>query len=263
MSRLEAAVRSPLAFRRGISDGTASLADPPETARIVFDGRLFVWHSFADGPDDPIFGDRDVGPSVTSVLGGASYAEVATELERFLSALSFHHQQPAEVLHYGSSWETDPFKLPFTRAPRAAGRVLVEPCKSISLRRDSEALLKALAWHREGQNAGSPFYRFLAYWNSLEATFGDAKRRDAFVDTETPQLSTAWGESYPLPKAPAEAFREASRNAIAHVVRLPGKPVIDPDADTDRQRLETESRFLNWLVRAAIQQEFGEPVSIS
>lgn len=263
MSRLEASVRSPIAFRHGINDGHASHADPPETVAVTFDGRLFVWHSFAEQPDRGALGRPDDGPSVTCALDDDPYATVATELERFLSALSYHHQQPAEVIHYGSSFASDPFAIPFTRAPRTAGRVMVEPPRVMSLRRDSEALLKAMAWHREGQNAGSPFYRFFAYWNSLEAALGDVDRRASFVEEKTRELLPAWGDSYPLPESPAEAFRDASRNAIAHVLRDPHKPLIDPDADADRQRLETESRFLNWLVRAAIEQEFGEPVSVS
>ena len=137
MSRLEASVRSPLAFRHGINDGHASYADSPETVGITFDGRLFIWHSFAEQPDRGPLGSPDDGPSVTSTLGEDSYTTVATELERFLSALSYYHQQPAEVIHYGSSFASDPFDVPFTRAPRTAGRVMVEPAKKMALRRDS------------------------------------------------------------------------------------------------------------------------------
>ncbi len=97
----------------------------------------------------------------------------------------------------------------------------------ISLRRDSEALLKALGWYREGKNAGSPYYRFLAHWNALEAVYyGPASRdgRAAFLDCATPALPDAW-TAYalpPSPPSPSEHFYEASRDAIAQVFRGEG-----------------------------------------
>jgi len=258
--RLEAIVRSPIAFRRKLRDSPDQYSDPPETVGIEFDGRLFVWHAFTVGTHDPIFGDRELGPSVTSVLGDDAYAEVAAELERFLTALAYYYEQPAEAVAYGSHFTPEPFETPIARAPRTPGLTMIESPKAVSLRRDSVRLLKALAWYREGQNAGSPFYRFLAFWNCLDAVFEEEAERDRFVESIFPTLASAWGD-FPLPASPAKDFREASRNAIAHVIRPSGRPVIDPDADIDRQRLQSESRFLNKLVRAAIEQEFDRPVT--
>ena len=65
-------------------DGLA-LRNQAETVAILFEDRLFVWHAFNEPERDPIFGESELGPSVTSNLGDNAYDEVATELERFLS----------------------------------------------------------------------------------------------------------------------------------------------------------------------------------
>jgi hypothetical protein len=267
MSRIEASIRSPLSFRRNMSEGVAQYDEAPETVGITFDGRLFVWHAFPeDEEEEPVFGSTPLGPSVTSALGDDTSDVVATELERLLSALTYLYDVSTEVTHYGSSWETDAFKPPYTRGPKVPGWARKEPVDSISLRRDSEGLLKALGWYREGKNAGSPYYRFLAHWNALEAVcYGPTSRsaRAELIDRMTPALAEAW-TAYPLPESPSEHFDEASRNAIAHVFRGEGgaRPLIDPDADADRQRLDWESRFVEVLVPHAIREVFGEPVSV-
>jgi len=258
MVRLEAAIRSPIAFRREIRDGIVAYASP-ETVGIVFDGRLFVWHAFPEPQVDPILDALELGPTVTSVLGDDSYEDVATELERFLSALAYYYQQPAEAVSYGSHSAGDPYDPPHASARRShSGWMLAEPYDAMSLRRDSEPLLKALAWYREGLNAGSPFHRFLAHWNCLEAALAD--RRARFVNLAARERRWQWG-SYAIPANPADHFREASRKANAHVRRRLVPPLIDPDADEDRQRLDRESRFLEVLARTAIEAEFGHPVS--
>ena len=55
---------------------------------------------FSEPERDPIFGESELGPSVTSNLGDNTCDEVATELERLLSALSYYCDQPAEVVAY-------------------------------------------------------------------------------------------------------------------------------------------------------------------
>lgn len=88
---------------------------------------------------------------------------------------------------------------------------------------------------------------------------GGAGGRAVFVDRATPTLADAWS-AYPLPKKPSEHFHNVSRHAIAHAVRGT-KPTIDPDSDSDRRRLDWESRFLELLVPVAVREVFGEPVT--
>lgn len=173
---MEAIVSSPLSFRRKISEGVAAYSELAETVGIHFDGRLFVWHAFSEVDPDPAFGSQQLGPTVTSVLGDDTDAIVATELERFLSALTYRYDVPAEVTHYGSSWTDDPFVPPFSRGPRPPGWARKPPPDWLSCKRNSAGLLKALGWYREGKNAGSPFYRFLAHRNALEAVYGGGRR---------------------------------------------------------------------------------------
>jgi hypothetical protein len=153
-----------------------------------------------------------------------------------------------------------------TRVPR---RRRVGPGRSLSTGSRFDATTRASSKRSAGtgkaRNSGSPYYRFLAHWNALEAVFyGPTSRsgRAAFLDRVTPTAADAW-TAYPLPEKPSEHFDEASRDAIAHVFRGAGtRPLIDPDADSDRQRLDWESRFVEWLVPHAIREVFGEPVAV-
>lgn len=264
MSRIEAVVSTPLSFRRNMSEGVAAYDEPAETVGITFDDRLFVWHAFPELDNDPTFGPRPLGPTVVAALDTDDDKIVATELERFLSALTHLYQVPTEVTAYGSSHITDLYETPYTRGPAPPGWARKEPLDWISVERD-EGLLKALGWYREGKNSGSPFYRFLAHWNALEAVYYGSTSRDGraeFVDRVTPTLADAW-QAYPLPTTPSQHFHDESRHAIAHVFRGGGggSTVIDPDSDVDRQRLDWESRFLEVLVPAAITEVYGTPVT--
>jgi hypothetical protein len=266
--RLEASITTPLSFRRNIATGDDRFEEPAETVEFILDGRLFVWHSFPEAEDDPVFGSGPFGPTVTTAIGAETTDLVATEVERLLSSLTWLYDVPTTVAHYGSSFHDDLYvPPPFTRTPRAPGWVRTEPVMGLYLRRDSEGLLKALGWYREGRNAESPYYRFLALWNALEAVFYGPSSRDGraeFIDRATPALADAW-TAYPLPDNPSEHFKAASRDAIAHVFRgqAGALPLIDPDADADRQRLDWESRFLQTLVPSAIREVFSEPVTTS
>src|SRR5687768_6562965 len=102
----------------------------------------------------------------------------AESLQRFLSAAAFKYDEPVEDVHYGgrpTSGEADPFNLPATRAQRAY--LLIKQADApASLRvTDDPALWLALALFREGKNAGSPFYKCLAFRHALDATHDVAR----------------------------------------------------------------------------------------
>jgi hypothetical protein len=265
MARFAAAIRSPIAFRRKKPDGIRSLFRPPETVGIKFEERLFVWHAFEPQEDPLTERLEEFGPSVTVVIESDDDGrEAANSLQRFLSALAFYYNQPAEATAYGGDGETDPYRPAVLRASRTLSiSVMTDPYEAMGLR--SEPLLRlAVAHYREGLNAGSPFYRFLAFWNCLEAVFeGDrnAGLRDSFLNSEAPRFAAQWDPRYPFPQHPAEVFREDSRHAIAHVVRGKGKRTIDPDLAEDRVRLDREATLLRWLAHAAIEQKYPQPVS--
>jgi hypothetical protein len=190
--------------------------------------------------------------------------EAADSLQRFLSTLAYFYDQPAEAVSYGGDGETDPYHPPPLRSLRThAGWMLAEPFKLMALRPEP-ALRLAIAYYREGLNAGSPFFRFLSFWNCLDAVLqiqADPSPRDAFLREVAPLFKGWWDEQHPFPDDPAKAFRDDSRNAIAHVLRRTDKTMIDPDLAEDRTRLDRESHILHRLARAAIQREYPDPVS--
>src|SRR5207247_2321755 len=97
--------------------------------------------------------------------------------ERLLSALAFYLDEPAEGLSYGLGEATSPLEPASTRRERGDfGWRLSEPPDEVVVRPELNVRL-ALAYYREGLNSGSPFYRFLSFWNCLDATFGVVDRR--------------------------------------------------------------------------------------
>jgi hypothetical protein len=147
-----------------------------------------------------------------------------------------------------------------------AGLLAVEPPEAIALRPEANLRL-AVGYYREGLNAGSPFYRFLAFWNCLDATFSvetDSTPRDDFIRREAPRLAWRWDNArYPFPANPAADLARDSRHAVAHVLRPAGRRTIDPDLADDRARLDLEASLLKWLARSAIEQEYPHPVSVA
>ena len=179
--------------------------------------------------------------------------------------LSFYYRQPSEAVVYGTSSGDEAWVLPATRAPRThVGWMMSEPFEAMAVEREPKLLL-ALGYFREGQNAGSPFYRFLAYWNCLDAVFAVTRNnfaaRDRFLDSEVPRFRARWDDRFGFPVQPARYFRDESRNAIAHVLRDPGSREIDPDSGEDRRRLEHESQFLQWLALEAINREYPRAIT--
>jgi hypothetical protein len=255
-----------MSFCHTMADGPPWV-QKPETVGFSFNNREFVWHAPDGTIPDLIFGDREIGPTIVTVLREpGELAAAETEVERLLSALSFVYMQPAQAIAHGTSHGSDPWGQPLTRAPRTnAGWMMGEGHGQFAVANDSN-LRTALAYHREGHNAGSPFYRFLAFWNSIDVVFNssgrDRRDRDTFLDVTVPRFQQRWDDpDNGLPQHPAKHFRHESRHAIAHAVRDPGQTEIDPDLFNDRQRLEHESRFLGWIARAAIETRYAHPVA--
>lgn len=161
-------------------------------------------------------------------------------LQRLLSALAFYYNTRIEsrstrtgsgetaLLHlYGTVEPNDVYGGHFVTAP---ARVRLDPDRTLRV---------ALGLYREGLAAGSPFYRFLAFWNVLDARFEGSKSAvDDFLRATATRRNA-------LPNASgvdvAEYLRDDSRNAIAHIVRhSPDARSIDPDMPSDRERLELD-----------------------
>lgn len=232
----------------------------PEQVVITFEGRDFVWHpNLEPGPDG-----EEWWPGLTVTVEDMNdYEAEAESMHRLLSALSFEYRQPMEVAAFGASGEVDPFAPPIPRAARRGfGDLISEAPKGVEVV-DDDRLKLVLALHREGLCSESPFYRFLSYWNALDAAFdNDESRMKSFVTSVAP--TTGHRESYdPPPPDWWDYLRDSNRNAVAHAVRRPGKPVLNPDVPRDRERLYRDSWILDDLVRRAVEDRWGRwPVRI-
>jgi hypothetical protein len=180
-------------------------------------------------------------------------------MERLLSAISFAYDTGIEVTSYGADGEPDPRWKPSVRdSGFPFGRVLFGYPERVEVDDDHELRI-ALGHYREARNAGSPFYRFLAFWNALEAACGDENKRAVFVKAVGPRHP--WGEAdWPRPPDLAAYLWDAGRNAIAHVLRSSRKPRVDPDLPQDRRRLEHDGWFLRGVVREAIETRWPSGV---
>jgi hypothetical protein len=258
MARLEVPVRTSLRFAKGPVLPIMPATHEAESVVIKFDRREFGWLEFKPTPG----GDYIPTPTVTTFVENDAEEEwnLAREvLQRFLSALAFEYDTRIEARPTsGGSGTPDLLDPSGARDASDAIGFLLHVAPTRMVVSPDPSLRLALAVYREGLNAGSPFYGFLAFWNVLEATFnGNGTRRNSFLRAEAP--SSRW--VVPFTGDVAHYLREASRNAIAHIIRRdPGDTSIDPDLPHDRERLDLESRWLRDLARKAISTRWPEPV---
>jgi hypothetical protein len=252
--RLEIAVKTSLGFYWSWSRENG---DPlVDQAPISFEGRTFVWHSNENAARD----DRLYPTLTTMVRDEADAVQAETDAARLLSALAFSHHvemTPMVGIRSGPAAERSRsiFRQPGGRTvvvARAPTAVVVAP---------DDRLRLALALHREGLSAESPFFGFLAYWNALDVVLqDDARLRDEYLEREGARIGSRSGRETP-PEGWAIYLRESSRNAVAHAVRDSGRSVIDPDLAPDRRRLAGDASMLGELVRFRILDEWPYPVA--
>jgi hypothetical protein len=282
VARLEVALRSPIAFHsRGPNDFAPPidvLKAPPETVGIQFEGREFVWHPpmAREWEDLGVLAD---GPMVSVVVtDDDDKREAARSLQRFLSAVAFEFDQPAEDVSYGGgggSGETDPYHWSGPRAPQAFAWI-AKHAAPLAIEVDADRRLRvALAYYREGLNAGSPFYKVLAFWNVLASAFeveyetprqsstptAEAQRRDDFIRHRAPQFAWRGRRAPHMSGDLAVYLRDEARNAIAHVLRK-GRREIDPDDPSERVRLSDDAWLLHRVARAAILEFWATAVRV-
>lgn len=245
MTRFEVGLVTPLRFQERSQRESATPKDFWKTATvsISFEGLEFVWH-------DP---DEDHDPALTAVHADARavFLGVREAAQRMLSALAFETGAPIGTLGAGSgSGETDARWRAGVHPPRSSYglRVALAPT-SVSVSTDRRVRL-ALALHREALSANSPLYRFLAYWNAIEAAIPDQKARRSFLDALVPD---EWRrrKKDDVPTRPSEYFWDRSRRPVAHGAQGPGR-VVNPDDPEERARLESDADVLEPLVKNAI-----------
>lgn len=248
--RYEAAIDTPLAFREG---GLLSMR-AAESVSIEFEERRYVWHKHRRD------GDRQHWPVLTLLLRG-SVDETAVEsaISRLLSALSFMYELPMAIsATAGTGWKQE-FDPPIIGQPGYSFRQLEPPPGRVHVV-GGHPLGLVLALMREARSARSPAYRYLAYYNALAVAFDDDKEAKArFIDE---QLEHAPGPQGEIPSGFDWNlhFRDRLRNAIAHTIRPPGRPVLNPDDTTDRWLLTDGADRLAALVRTQVQSRWPRPV---
>jgi hypothetical protein len=272
--RLTVALRSPLVFRLPGGVPVDALTAPPDAVAIGFEGRDFVWHPPMDLEDDSEL--TQYGPMVSVALADEGESGPAAEsLQRFLSAAAFKYDEPVEDVHHGGPpgrAKADPFNLHATRAQRAYFLIKQADAPASLRVTDDPALWLTLALYREGKNAGSPFYKCLAFSNALDATHDveretvsraqtlEAARRDDFIDALAP-IVAGWF-SLPTPgRGWPHYLRHEVRNALAHVHRRRGRTQVNPDTPADRVRLRADADMLEALARIAVDHRWPAAVT--
>jgi hypothetical protein len=251
---------------------------PPEAAAIRFEGREFVWHPPLDRDDE--LGHTEYGPMLVAGYDREDERlEVARALQRFMSAVSYLYDQPVEDVSYGSpggSGESDPFNPHGARAPNshlttfkadAPAELVVDAADG-----DGDALWLALAACREATNAGSPFYKCMAFRNVLDSVYGvqdeksngavtaEAAARDAFLESSAGTFARCNRRERPA-HGWADYLRDEVRTALAHGIREPGRVQVNPDDPDARVRLRDDARLLAHVARDAIDTRWPNAVT--
>jgi hypothetical protein len=128
---------------------------------------------------------------------------------------------------------------------------------------DDDRLRLVLALHREGASAESVFYRFLATWNALDAAFNNNEpRRDAFVrDTLAHMPPPAGTHDDGFDRA--DYLRDSLRNAVAHAVRNPPKPVLNPDDVAEQESLNHGSDAVGIVLPRQVKRRWPKGIITS
>jgi hypothetical protein len=261
-------VRTPLRFVLRPAVPLLGPGDESDDFTFTFNGREFGWvvlrplneSDYQPGPTLTTFVDADPD-HIGDEAWEAAWDEAVEAAQRVLSAFAFQHDVRMESRPTsGGTGETDllhPFGARDVRD--TIGTQLAVAPSEVTVDPDSQLRL-ALAVYREGLNAASPFYTFLAFWNVLEVVFGgNGTKRNAFIRAEAPKSYWKVGVKGDV----AAYLREESRNAIAHIVRdNPTDTSIDPDLPRDRERLDLETRWLRDLAKKAVEGRWPRPVQV-
>lgn len=250
MTRYEVAVNTPLC------SGSWGRSPPAVVARTAmnFDGHRFVWHERQETEGQPSW------PVVTIMVGDAAdYTSERLATNRLLSALSFQLDLPMTIVGSVSTGWLAELDHPMLSQPGQGGGVLHAPISLVAVEPD-ERLRLVLAHYREGRSANSPFYRFLALYNALDAAFdADASARSEFI-RERLAATAAPDDSYGDCFDWADYLRDTLRNAVAHAVRPQGKPALNPDDLANQGTLDRASGNVASLVRQRVTDRWPRGV---
>src|SRR5262245_57951607 len=115
------------------------------------------------------------------VADGNGYTAERLLTNNFLSAVFFAVDQPVSVVTSAAAGYKKEFDAPLITQPGNGSALFLRPPSRVHVEPDKRLRL-VLALFREGRGAESPFYRFLARYNALDAAFDNVEReRDDFI----------------------------------------------------------------------------------
>jgi hypothetical protein len=118
--------------------------------------------------------------------------------------------------------------------------------------------------YREALGIGTPFYRFLPYWNVVDAVHdGREAQVNAFLQRNVSRLAKR--RSQPLSGNQAVPYlRKQVRDAIAHVIPdNRARQHLDPDVLDQRDRVHEDAGLMKDLARTAILDTWRpDPVKV-
>lgn len=253
MPRFELGLATPLRFESKLRDWAPPAIElgKSETVAIEFEGHEFIWHD----PDT----DHDPTIVVTHKDDREALASVRYATQRLLSALAFETESSIGTGGSTSNGEADAWWQPSVNPPRSAYFTWLRTAPSrVDVSNDPRVRL-ALAVNREALSAGSPLYRFLAFWNAIEVAIPDDGERRQFLDARVP-YEQGWSERTDVRGVtPSTYLWNQSRKPVAHGAMGPRR-VIDPDDAVERSRLELDGTVLEPLVKMAILRLDANPV---
>lgn len=253
--RYEVAVQSNVVFHTQRPPYAIPFPDP-ETVVIEFECRRFVWHEH--GPTDE---GEPLWPTVTTMVADSNdYAGERLAMERFLSALAYWTEQPIEVVNAGGSGGAREMDQPVAIALRRGlgNHLHTAPLELVAI--DDPRLKRIFGYYRDGLNTGSPFFKFLAFWNALDIATEDFEGGlPAWLRARLPQYAHLRGGNDPAPDDWWEHLQNERRSAVAHAVRDPGRgPDLDTDDESDRSKLGRDARMLQTLVQIRVHERWGD-----
>ena len=242
--RYEVTIRPEFAF----GFGYPSFEEIRAPLEIVSAGRTFVWHPSRPAPD----GHDRCGPVVSVVQSDEDQDAAALATNRLLAAVSYALDMPIGIgwsMVTGFKQHLDP---PTACELALTSRMFISPVTEVQVAID-ERLYHVLGLYREGVSAESPYHHFLSLHNALVTTFDgnedDAENYATEHESRAPDVPSGVD-------ALGSYFRDVMRNAIAHTVRPPGRPVLDPNGPGDRAKAAAATRPLRHIVRQRVEERW-------
>jgi hypothetical protein len=185
----------------------------------------------------------------------AGKAGAIERVNRFLSAMAWHHRAATRVVFYGSATHPIPFGQTLSRP---IGNMHFHVPPTIRTPTDPKAKL-ALALYREAISIQGPPYAFLGYAKIINICYEHGPDQKAWINRTLPLLTdpdatariTALSGAYP---DLGDYLYRSGRCAIAHAY---GTPVVDPDNPDDILRLMGDMPLVKALAEHLIQHELG------